>query len=666
MQKSNNSKFHTMKWTLILFLCIFSFTPFLQAQVQDAVLFTVEGVPVHVSEFDYIYKKTNGNNADYSNASIQEYLDLYIKFKLKVQKAKEMELDTIASLSRELEGYRRQLADSYLVDKEVTDKMIDDVYKRMLTEREVAHILFKIKPNATNQDSTVAVARAQRAIDALKSGNDFAKIARGSSEDPSAETNGGNLGFLTAMLPDGFYDFENAIYNTPVGQVSGIVFSPMGVHVIKILSERPARGEMEVAHILIRDPENMPIEGAAQKAQKAYDLLKAGQTFEEIALDMSDDKMTSSKGGYLGFFGINKYEKAFEDAAFALTKDGEYTKPVKTRIGWHIIKRMGQKGIEPLPKIKSRLQNQITQDSRFEVGKKQMIDRIKKDAGFKEDPAALNAFVETLDMEFLSYKWQPNNELPVKTMFTLGTTEHSNLDFNEYLIRNQRKRLQVARDSQVELTARLLYTDFVSESCIKFEEAKLEVKYPEFKALMREYEEGILLFEATKMLVWDKASQDTVGLSKFHAANRENYMWDERAEWMMYTLSDVDEKTAKKIYEFAKTKSAEQTQKKFNKKKKVVVTTELRMIEKPNASQMTGVQWSAGSVSELKKLAENPIYNFSKVENIQKPQPKSLNEARGYIIADYQDYLEKEWVNALRAKYKVKINDEVVKGMIRS
>lgn len=666
MQKFNKSKFHTMKWTLILFLSFLSFTPFLQAQVQDPVLFTVEGVPVHVSEFDYIYKKTNGNNADYSNASIQEYLDLYIKFKLKVQKAKEMELDTIASLSRELEGYRRQLADSYLVDKEVTDKMIEDVYKRMLTEREVAHILFKIKPNATNQDSTVAIARAQRAIDALKTGNDFAKIAKGSSEDPTAETNGGNLGFLTAMLPDGFYAFENAIYNTPVGQVSGIVYSPMGVHVLKILSERPARGEMEVAHILIRDPENMPIEGAAQKAQKAYDLLKSGQNFEEVALDMSDDKITSSKGGYLGFFGINKYEKAFEDAAFALTKDGEFTKPVKTRIGWHIIKRMGQKGIEPLPKVKSRLQSQITQDSRFEEGKKQMIDRIKKDAGFKEDPAALNEYINTLDMDFLSYKWQPNNELPVKTLFSLGSTNHTNLDFNEYLLRNQRKRLQVARDSQIQLTAMLLYNDFVSESCIKFEEAKLEVKYPEFKALMREYEEGILLFEATKMLVWDKASQDTVGLSKFHSANREQYMWDERAEWMMYTLTDVDEKTAKKIYEFAKTKTPEQTQKKFNKKKKVIVTTELRMIEKANAAQMSGVQWSAGSISELKKLGENAIYNFSKVENILKPQPKSLNEARGYIIADYQDYLEKEWVNSLRAKYKVKINDDVVKSMIRS
>ncbi|MBK7427620.1 MAG: peptidylprolyl isomerase [Saprospiraceae bacterium] len=589
-----------MRWSLFLFLFLASFSPVMQAQVQDPVLFTVEGVPVHVSEFDYIYKKTNGNNADYSTASIQEYLDLYIKFKLKVQKAKEMELDTIASLSRELEGYRRQLADSYLVDKEVTDKMIEDVYKRMLSEREVAHILFKIKPNATNQDSTVAIARAQRAIDALKTGSDFAKIARGSSEDPTVETNGGNLGYLTAMLPEGFYAFENAIYNTPVGQVSEIVFSPMGVHVLKVLSERPARGEIEVAHILIRDPENMPIEGAAQKAQKAYDLLKAGGNFEEVALDMSDDKLTSSKGGYLGFFGINKYEKAFEDAAFALTKNGDFTKPVKTRIGWHVILRKDQKGIEPLPKIKSRLQNQITQDSRFEMGKKQMIDRIKKDAGFKEDPAALAEYIKTLDQEFLSYKWQANNELPVKTLFTLGTTQHTNLDFNEYLLRNQRKRLQVARDSQVQLTAMLLYNDFVSESCIKFEEAKLEVKYPEFKALMREYEEGILLFEATKMLVWDKASQDTVGLSKFHSANREKYMWDERAEWMMYTLTDVDEKAAKKIYEYAKTKSAEQTQKKFNKKKKVVVTTELRMIEKANATQMTGVEWAAGSISEMK------------------------------------------------------------------
>lgn len=636
---------------------------FAQSVQEDPILFTVDGKPVYVSEFDYIYSKTNGSNADYTSASLNEYLDLYIKFKLKVQRARDMQLDTIVSLARELEDYKRQLADSYLIEREVTKKLVDEVYERKLTERQVSHIMFRY---AQGIDSGIVMNKAKALLDLVLKGADFEDLAKGQSEDPNASENKGNLGFLTSMMPNGFYEFENAVYSTPVGKVHpNLVFSPMGIHIIKVTGERPARGEIEVAHILIRDPDNSPVFDAKEKIHEAYAALESGRRFEEVVKEYSEDRMTLAKGGYLGFFGINRYEKAFEDAAFSLEEDNAYSKPVKTTIGWHIIKRISKKDLEPFDVIKSRLQSQVKQDYRFEVGRMDMINRIKEYAGFEEHPMVFKAFKEQLDEDFLSYRWKPNAEQENQIMFSLGEDFKRTVDdFNEYLIRNQRKRLQLSRDSNIVETANFLYDDFISESCIKFEESRLEKKYPEFKSLMREYEEGILLFEATKMKVWDKASQDTVGLKVFHKANENKYTWKERAHVVYYSINNVDAKKAGKIYKYAMKKGQQKTLKKYNKKTPVVITNSQKY-EIDAKDQMKDIPWQQGFATEL-QTTEDGKFSFAIVEELMPAMPKSLSEARGYIIADYQDYLEKQWVQSLRNEYEVVVYEAVLKNLIRS
>ncbi len=655
-----------MKKSFFCTILILTFLPiFVFGQSNKDILFSVAGKPVEVEEFEYIYKKTNGPQATYSRESIEEYLDLYIKFKLKVQRARDMELDTITALSRELEDYRRQLADTYLVDKEVTDKLLGELYDRMQVEREVAHILFKFKPNANTQDSTEVRDRAARVMEMLKKGGDFDRMAVGQSDDQNAKETKGNIGYLSAMLPNGFYDLENAIYQTPVGQVSGIVESPMGLHIVKVLNERPARGEIEVAHILIRDSENSPVKDAEQRIIQIWTELKDGANFEVLASERSEDLTSASKGGHLGFFGINRYEQSFEDAAFSLTMDGSFTNPVKSRIGWHIIKRISQKGIDPLPKIKSRLQGQIKQDQRFDRSKRNMIAKIQQDAEFKENPAVLQQYIQTLDNEFLSYKWK-GSDIPKQTMFSLKNDMSVNTDdFTEFLLRNQRKRLQMSRDSNVYETSTVLYQEFIDESMIKYAERKLEVKYPEFKALMREYEEGILLFEAAKLLIWDKASQDTIGLTAFHKKNNSRYMWDERAQIADYKINTTNPKLADKIYKFASKKTADKVLKKFNKKEEVI-TVQFRTIEKANSNTIVNLNWSANSITSLEQIEQGPNYVFSKVEKIIPTKPKTLNESRGPAIADYQDHLEKEWIDELRSQYSVEVNQNVLNRMIRN
>jgi len=649
-------------WIISAICTVFYITTLAQSSVAtDPVLFTVEGKNVHVSEFEYIYNKTNSGNADYSRKSVEEYLDLYIKFKLKVQKARDLQLDTIVTLARELEGYRRQLADSYLVDKEVTDKLIEEVYGRKKKEREVSHILFKYKKGT---DSTQVEKIAKGVLDMLLKGADFRQMVIAQSEDPNVKNNEGNLGFMTAMMPNGFYAFENAIFSTPIGSVHPeLVMTPMGIHIIKVTGEREASGEIEVSHVLIRDPENSPVPGAEERIKEAYAALEQGMYFDQVVKEFSEDRLTLAKGGYLGYFGINRYEKAFEDAAFSLKENGDYSKPFKTSIGWHIVKRLNKKDLEALNVVKGRIQNQVTQDQRFEIGRKKMIERIKKDAGFSENREVLDGYADKLNMEFLTYRWKPEDAKSVP-LFQLGDSHVATTsDFSDFLVRNQRKRLQMARDSNVVLAVQVLYSDFINESCIKFEEAKLEVKYPEFKALMREYEEGILLFEATKLMVWDKASQDTTGLRSFHNKHKNNYMWGERAQVAKYTLKNVNEKTAAKIYKYAAKNNSEKTLKKFNKKSEIALV-DIQKHERATFDQLKGLPWESGYVSQLSS-SDDGVYTFSVVESLLAAQPKKLSEARGYIIADYQDYLEREWVSSLRKEYSVNVDEGALTRLIR-
>ncbi|MCB0534894.1 MAG: peptidylprolyl isomerase, partial [Saprospiraceae bacterium] len=313
---------------------------------DDPVLFSVKGNPVHVSEFQHIYTKTNQQNADFSEASLKEYLDLYIKFKLKVQKARDMQLDTVPAFQSELDGYRRQLAASYLVDKEVTDKLVREVYEHMKQDVDISHIFVAVDINAPAADSMAAYNRAMRLLKQVQNGASFEQVARDSSDDKSAKTNGGNLGFVTAMLPNGYYNLEKAIYNAKAGALLGPIRTNAGYHVVKVNSFRPARGEVEVAQILIRAGDNE--EDNVRKRMQAdsvYAQLQRGKGWDEICSRVSEDKMSAEKGGYIGFFGINRYQKSFEDAAFALENDGDISKPVSTTIGWHIIKRISKRGL---------------------------------------------------------------------------------------------------------------------------------------------------------------------------------------------------------------------------------------------------------------------------------------------------------------------------------
>ncbi|MBK6544674.1 MAG: peptidylprolyl isomerase [Saprospiraceae bacterium] len=635
------------------------------SQGPDPVLFSVAGNAVHVSEFEYIYNKNNGKEADYTKKSLTDYLNLYTKFKLKVQAARDMKVDTIPALIKELEGYRQQLTTNYLNDKEVTDRLAREVYDRQKKDLLIDHILFSMSPNASGQDTVQPFTQASNAIRLLKNGMKWDDAAKMSNDLNSAQK-GGKLGWFTAMFPEGFYELENAAYSLKTGEVYQTpIRTRLGYHVLRLEADRAAFRRMEAAHILIKKASRGHSDLIAQaKIDSIYKKIKEGQSFEELARVLSDDKTTASQGGNIGYFGINQFEPAFEDAAFKLAKDGDFSLPVESAIGWHIIKRLRKDEELPYERAKRKIQVDIQRDQRFNVAQSTLIEKIKMEAGYKENQVVLTRFINLIDTNFYTYKWRVPDSLKEEALFSLGNKDFGTLEFAEYVKTNTRQRLQGGDSKDVQATLKTMLKEYSSQKCLQFEEGKLEDKYPDFKALMREYREGILLFEATKNIVWDRASEDTSGLKVFYDKNKDKYRWDERAVIHSINIDTTNKKLADEIYKFAKKNAIDKVITKYDPDKKYISYQKF-IAEKKSPDSYKGINFLKGSITDLTLDSGLTSYSFRKVESNLPAGIKSLDEARGYIIADYQDYLELVWVDELKAKYPIKINEDVFHKLIK-
>jgi peptidyl-prolyl cis-trans isomerase SurA len=634
------------------------------AQVDDPVLFTVNDTPINVSEFKYIYQKNNGKEANFSKESLNEYLDLYVKFKLKVEKARQLQYDTIQSLNDELAGYRKQLANAYLVDKEVSKVLVDEAYERIQKDIRVSHILVSLPEKVNKDREAEALDRLYAIKEKLDNGAEFGLMAKTLSDDKRSAKNNGDLGWITAILPNGFYEFENALYTLEVGEMSQPVRTKIGYHLIKKTDSREARGEMNVSHVLIRNTKNgKPIKGAREKADSLYQQISTGANFEEIARTYSDDKSTAKDGGALGYFGIGLYDVSFEDAAFKLENDGDISIPIKSKLGWHIIRRNEKKDYSNEAKMKSVLKGAISQNDRFEIARKQKIEDIKVEANFVDNPSILEEFTSKLDQSFFSYKWVVPEVVDQKLASFNVSTTYSLMDFVKYCKDNGRKRMRYNKNHPVDEAVAEMYELYIDEKTVAYEEANLERKYPDFRSLMREYSEGVLLFEVTKENVWDKASSDTVGLKSFFEQHKENYQWKERAEVSEYAINSLDKNILKQINRRAENMSPEEVKKSIEDEFGLTVYLKTVVYEN-DAEQVAGLKWKEGHNDViLDKVKTESVVR--RINYLLPAGQKTLKESRGYVISDYQDVLENEWVNSLKAEFPIKINEDVLSSLYK-
>ncbi len=637
---------------------------FSQSAANNPILFTFGDNAVALSEFDYVYKKNNINDENaYSKESLDEYLQLYINFRLKVKEAEALGMDTVKSIKDELAGYRDQLAKSYMQDREVSDHLLQEAYERMKVEVRASHILFRVEGEGLPADTLKAYRRAMDYRKRILKGEDFEKIAREASADPSVKDNGGDIGYFSVLQT--VYPFESGAYTTEIDKISQPVRTRFGYHLIKVTDKRPAQGKINVAHILVKIPENANEQQLADSKKKVDDVmqrLNSGELFEEVARKFSEDKLSAGKGGVLPEFGTGKMVMEFEKAAFALQKDGDISEPVKTEYGWHIIKRLSKPGIPPYEEAKVDLKKRIERDSRSELAQQVLVDRIKKENSFKENSKNKEALFKRIQETLSAPKIviEDKNGLS-KPLFELAGKSYTQLEFVEFAEKQKGSR----RDAGPYKIFSDLYDKYVEEACLKYQDSQLEARYPEFKALMQEYRDGTLLFALTDQKVWSKALQDTAGLKAFHEKHKTDYMWDQRLDAVIYTAKTAKAaKSARKLASKGKL-DMQGILDKLNAKdpKNPVLTSQQGIFEKGQQPLIDKIAWAEG-VSENVTNPDSSI-TFVHIRKVIPPTPKSLEEARGFIVSDYQEHLEKEWIADLRKKYPVNVNQGVFTTLIK-
>lgn len=641
-----------MKKKILLFItCVSSFL----IQAQEYVI-EVNNKKITKEEFLQIYLKNN-QNPKFDKASIDEYLELFKKFKLKVLEAESLGYDTIPKLKKELQGYRKSLSAPYLIDKQENLKVVEEAYKRLQKEVKASHILIRLDEIASPEDTLKAYARIIAIKQRIENGEDFTKIAKEVSEDPSVQTNGGDLGYFTAFQM--VFPFEEAAYNTPVGQLSTIIRTRFGYHLLKIFDQRSARGIMKAAHIMVavkRDGNKSDLDVAKKKIDEIYAKLIAGEKFEDLASNFSDDPGSSEKGGKLPEFGsgtTTRMVPEFEEAAFQLNKDGDFSLPIQTDFGFHIIKRLELSPLASFESMKKELQTKVNRDDRSKKTQTVLINKLKAEYNYiDQSKKGLKWFVKHIDSNYFIGKWTASKLKKDEVLFTLKAQNFTQQQFANYLQSNYRVSKTNAKD-----LINKQYTAWVSSEVLKYEDAQLEVKYPEFKALMQEYHDGVLLYEIMTDKVWNKANKDTLGLKNFYEVYKSNYLWKDRIDAMVYEC--LDKNIANQVVKMLKndTITSKHILEKLNAK------SELNLKVKTNKYEISEVPYLKGRSF---KVGTNPSYEFGgkfyviKVNALLPTGPKLLSDAKGLITSDYQNYLEKVWLEELTKKYTFKINEKII------
>lgn len=634
---------------LLLLLCLFLACKASQNNImENAALITIDGEPVPADEFLYVFNKNQYNIDSISQRQeVLDYLELYVNFKLKVKEAEELGIHETDAFKEELEGYRKQLAKPYLTERKVTEDLIEEAYQRLKTEINAAHILLSLSPNASPEDTLKAY---NKAIDIRRQaiqGKDFHQLARQYSEDPSATMNGGDLGYFTALQM--VYPFEDAAYKTPKGQISMPVRTRFGYHLIYVKDKRPSQGQVKVSHIMVRATQGISAEdsiAARKKIYEIYEQLRKGADWFEMANQYSDDIASKASGGALPWFGTGSMIPEFENAAFSLSEEGKFSEPIKTAYGWHIIRLDDKKPLEPFEVLQPTLEMKVSKDSRAELNKAALIKRLKQENDFRPNDEMITAATEDIDSSLVMGQWTytAENQALNNTLFTIKDKAYTVKDFYDYITEKQRPQ----RNMTVEQYMQVLYEQFSEEQLIAYEEAHLPEKYNEYRMLLKEYRDGILLFELMDKKVWSKAVEDTAGLRNFYEQHLSNYQWGERAKARIYVT------TSQQKLDSVKTKNLLNQDDLEN--KDLALNVFKGEYEQSDLPVLSKISWAPGTYD----TQYDNRYYYIVVEEILPPVTKKLNEIRGQVISDYQNHLEKEWVSVLREKHEVQINDEVL------
>ena len=622
--------------------------------ITKEVLFTINEKPYFTDEFSRIYKKNLDLVKDDSQKDLNQYLELFVGYKLKVNKAYKLGLQDKPAYQNELKSYRTQLAKNYFNDTKITQELIEEGYNRLQKEIKASHILILVDENATPEDTLKAYKKIQDISKKALAGEDFESLAVQYSEDPSAKENKGNLGYFTAFRM--VYPFENAAYNTQKGKISKIIRTRFGYHILKINDIRDNRGEITVAHIMILNPKPEEKDKDAKNTiNDIYKKIQQGEKFEDLAKQFSEDKSSSSKGGVLNKFSSGQLSsEEFEDVAFSLKTPNEISKPFQSQFGWHIIKLIEKHPIKSMDEMKSELETKIGKDDRSKKITASLNEKLRKKYTYKKDIKQFGLLSKLVTNDFYDSKWTlPENAKEyTATLLTIKDKKIDGKAFLDFIDKQQKVGLKTKPISKL---VDELYAKFLDEQLTTYYDENLEKEFPEFANVMEEYRDGLLLFDLMEKEIWERAKTDTIGLKSFYDEHKIEYMWKKRVD--VTIASSTNQDMIKKAQAFLKKGIEPQTIKdKLNLNNVINVMTNSGAFEEGSDALPKTMKYNLG-VSDVFK--EGEYYFVTNVEKIIPEGVKSLEECKGKIVNEYQQYLEQRWVDDLKQEFTLKVNKDV-------
>lgn len=646
-----------MKENCILLMLLLSFLGISQT---NNVIFTIDNNSYRTNEFLRIYNKNLDLVKDENQKDLNQYLELFIGYKLKVNKAYQLKLDQEPKYKNELATYRSQLAKNYLTDTQVTDELIKEAYQRQQKDIKASHILINCAENTKPADTLIAYKKAIDIYNRLKKGEDFGTLATTLSEDPSAKDNKGDLGYFSVFRM--IYPFETVAYTTKKGDFSKPVRTKFGYHIIKVEDIRDNRGEITIAHIMIlNDKKDDELTKSAVKEDKAktkieeiYKKLQQGESFEELAKQFSQDPNSAQKGGVLNKFSSGQISlEIFENTAFSLSKDNPISQPFQSEYGWHIQKFIEKHPIKKIDELKKEFIEKISRDDRSKKIDESMLEKLYKKYKVTHFPKVYDATVKIVTPSYYKNEWKKPEDVNKynQTIAKIDTFEVKTFQFLEFV--NDQQSLP----EKTEPLAALLkqhYKSFIDATVKSYQNNNLEKEQPDFANVMQEYKEGLLIFDLMEKEIWEKAKNDTTGLKKFHFDNIKNYQWKKRYEMIICSSTDLKtiEQTKKLLLNNI---SIDTIKKEINTNDKVNVMFNENKFEEGNLS--ISKNWNPDKPKDIFK--EGTYFYYYHVKNIIPSGPKEFENCKGKVINDYQNFLESTWIDTLKKEFKVTINQEV-------
>lgn len=633
-----------------LFLVLFTLN-FAFSQDKDEVLLKVDGEPIMASEFLRVYNKNLDLVKDESQKDVDGYLKLFTEYQLKLKEAKRLKINEDETYKREFSRYKKQLIKNYISENEVTEALVKEAYDRSNIDINASHILVRLEETAkdTLKAYNEVLALRERA---LKEGFDKVKTEMHNGSTIFIE----DLGYFSAFKM--VYDFESAAFNTAVGEISMPFRTQFGYHVVKVIDKRKSRGTISAAHIMVNLKSTKDsLHNPEQRIKEIYKKLKQGERFEALAKQFSEDKSSAANGGEIKPFKSGQLSSAkFEDVAFALKNDGDVSEPFKSAYGWHIVKRIKLSPIESFEDVKASFEAKVKRDSRSKLINEAMLNKLKKQYEITYSADAKPYFTKLLNNDFYNRSWKlPENFKTNETVFSINSRPFTYQEFGNHLIKAQR--IYAGKKTPFAIVIDKEFESFFENSIFKYREDNLEEENQEFANILKEYRDGLLLFDLMEKEVWNKAAKDTLGLEAYYNKNKSKYQWSDRVDVVI--ASSAEKSSMKKILKLMKKgKSEDEIKKAVNTKDKqnVIFTKGTYKTDDPILPS------DFKAVKGVSKVYEhNEAFHVIDVKAVLPAGQKTLEEAKGNVINNYQEEIETNWINELYKRFKVEINQDVLK-----